>query len=223
MSTRTRTATQSREDSFLYDDDALDLEALSDDELEALLFEEEPEKPKGILNLPTLAGMSLILVGMAYMFQQLGIWSAGIDLTVLAQMLPWLAGIFIILLGFGVLSWRPGRNRKRLKAEKKLAKSQLKAEKARSNDRGRSRSGKRAGNRLVKSRDKKLAGVAGGLADYFGIDPILVRIGFVVGAFATGVGPFLLAYIILAFVMPNVNKKALKPTSSERITIIRDS
>ena len=51
MSTRTRTATQSREDSFLYDDDALDLEALSDDELEALLFEEEPEKAKGILKL----------------------------------------------------------------------------------------------------------------------------------------------------------------------------
>ncbi|MCH8108410.1 MAG: PspC domain-containing protein, partial [Chloroflexi bacterium] len=34
--------------------------------------------------------------------------------------------------------------------------------------------------RLVKSTDKKLFGVAGGVAEYFDIDPILVRVGFVV-------------------------------------------
>ncbi|MDA0378185.1 MAG: PspC domain-containing protein [Bacteroidetes bacterium] len=220
MTTRTRTTTTSKETDFLYDDETLDLDALSEDELEALLFEEEPEKPKGLFNLPTLAGLSLILVGVAYIFQQLGLWSAGIDLTVLAQMLPWLAGILIILLGFGVLSWRPGRSRKRQKAEKKLAKSQLRAEKARSSN---SReSGRKSGRKLVKSENKKLAGVASGLAEYFGIDPTLVRIGFVIGTIASG-GPFLLSYIILAFVMPGENKKALGPSASERITIIRDS
>lgn len=219
MSTRTRTSTATQELDSLYDDETLDLDALSDDELEALLFEEEPEKPKGLFNLPTLAGLSLILVGVAYIFQQLGLWSAGIDLTVLAQMLPWLAGILIILLGFGVLSWRPGRNRKRQKAEKKLAKSQLRAEKARQSGKA---SGRSSGRKLRKSEDKKLAGVAAGLAEYFGIDPTLIRIGFVIGTIASG-GPFLLAYIILAFVMPSENMKSLKPSTSERITIIRDS
>jgi len=223
MATKTRTSSSAQETDFLYDDETLDLEALSDDELEALLFEEEPEKPKGLFNLPTLAGLSIIMVGIAYIFQQMGLWSAGIDLTVLAQMLPWLAGILIILLGFGVLSWRPGRsrNRKRQKAEKKLAKSQLRAEKARSA--GSTASGRKAGRKLRKSEDKKLAGVASGLAEYFGIDPTLVRIGFVIGTIASGGGPFLLAYIILAFVMPGQDKKALKPSASERITIIRDS
>lgn len=220
MSTRTRTSSSSQSTDFLYEDEALDLDALSEDELEALLFEEEPEKPKGMFNLPTLAGLSLILVGVAYIFQQLGLWSAGIDLTVLAQMLPWLAGILIILLGFGVLSWRPGKNRKRQKAEKKLAKSQLQAEKARRA--GSRESGRKAGRKLVKSENKKLAGVASGLAEYFGIDPTLVRIAFVIGTVASG-GPFLLSYIILAFVMPGENKKALGPSASERITIIRDS
>jgi len=76
---------------------------------------------------------------------------------------------------------------------------------------------------LRKTSDKKLAGVAGGLADYFGIDPTLVRIGFVIGTIASGGGPFLLGYLILAFVMPSGEKKALKPTPAERITIIRDS
>ena len=221
MSTRTRTSQRTTEDTFLYDDETLDLEALNDDELEALLFEEESDKPKGLFNLPTVAGLSIIMVGIAYIFQQMGILGGAIDLTVLAQMLPWLAGMLIILLGFGVLSWRPGRNRKRVKAEKKLAKSQLRAEKARSKSRG---SNSRDGRKLVKSKDKKLAGVASGIADYFGIDPTLVRIAFVIGTIASG-GPFLLAYIIMAFVMPDPEKKALKsnPSPSERITIIRDS
>ncbi len=220
MSTRTRTSTRNDEQDYLYDKETLDLETLSNDELEDLLFEEEPEKPKGFFNLPTMAGMALILVGIGYIFQKLGLLGAGIDLTVLAQMLPWLAGILIILLGFGVLSWRPGGTRKRAKVEKKLAKSQLRAEKARDKNQG----GRSEGHKLSRSKDKKLAGVAGGIADYFGIDPTLVRIGFVIGTIASS-GSFLFAYVIMAFLMPNEEKKAFKtnPTASERITIIRDS
>jgi len=47
--------------------------------------------------------------------------------------------------------------------------------------------------------DKKIGGVAGGLASYFGIDPLLVRISFAVAALFSAVG--LVAYILmLAFV-----------------------
>jgi phage shock protein C len=216
MSTRTKTVIQ-QEESYLYDDEALDLEALSEDELDALLFDDEKEKPTGMLNLPTLSGLSLILVGIAYIFQQLGVWGTGIDLSVLASLLPWVAGIFIILLGFGVLSWRPNRkNKKRMKAEKKLARQQKK--------RGRqvsvSSSRKSERGKLVKSRNKKMAGVCAGIAEYFGIDTTLVRIAFVVGTVASG-GPFLLAYIILSFVMPSPDRET--PAKEERITIIRDS
>src|SRR5690349_11645531 len=49
------------------------------------------------------------------------------------------------------------------------------------------------------SHDKLIGGVAGGLGRYFGVDPILFRIAFVVLTFAGGVG--ILAYIgLLAFV-----------------------
>ena len=55
--------------------------------------------------------------------------------------------------------------------------------------------------RLYKSRkEKMIAGVAGGLAEYFDVDPVLLRIGFVVLAFLHGVG--VLAYIILCIVVP---------------------
>ena len=50
------------------------------------------------------------------------------------------------------------------------------------------------------NKDKMLGGVAGGLADYFAIDPTLVRIIFVVSLFAGGAG--VLAYIILWIVVP---------------------
>ncbi len=56
--------------------------------------------------------------------------------------------------------------------------------------------------RLVKSTDKKLFGVAGGLAEYFNVDPTLVRVGFVVACIACFfLG--LVAYVALAIMMPS--------------------
>jgi phage shock protein C len=48
--------------------------------------------------------------------------------------------------------------------------------------------------------DRKIAGVCGGLGQYFGIDPTLVRLLFVLGLIF--VGGTLLAYVILAIVIP---------------------
>ncbi|MDE5414090.1 PspC domain-containing protein [Alkalihalobacterium chitinilyticum] len=51
--------------------------------------------------------------------------------------------------------------------------------------------------------DRKLAGVCGGLAAYFGIDPSLVRVLFIILFFLTAGFPLLLGYIAAAFVIPN--------------------
>ena len=48
--------------------------------------------------------------------------------------------------------------------------------------------------------DKKLCGVCAGVADYFGIDPTIVRVVWVLAFFLWGVG--LLAYLICALIMP---------------------
>lgn len=45
-----------------------------------------------------------------------------------------------------------------------------------------------------------IAGVCSGIADYFAIDPILVRLAFIAVTFAGGAG--ILAYIVLWIVMP---------------------
>ena len=57
--------------------------------------------------------------------------------------------------------------------------------------------------RLTKSNSNKmLAGVLGGIGEYFGIDPTLVRVAFCcLSVFSAGF-PGLLLYIILALVVP---------------------
>lgn len=50
--------------------------------------------------------------------------------------------------------------------------------------------------------DKVIGGVAAGLADYFGIDKVIVRVLFVLGVFLPLPFPFILTYIILWIAMP---------------------
>lgn len=47
---------------------------------------------------------------------------------------------------------------------------------------------------------KKLAGVCGGLAEYFEIDPTLVRLGWALVSLFAGTG--IVAYVVAAIVMP---------------------
>ena len=64
--------------------------------------------------------------------------------------------------------------------------------------------------RLYRSQtDRMIWGVCGGLAKYFDIDPTIIRIIFVVLIFANGLG--ILAYIILAIVVPLEGSKATEP------------
>ncbi|HEY6952478.1 MAG TPA: PspC domain-containing protein [Bacteroidota bacterium] len=55
--------------------------------------------------------------------------------------------------------------------------------------------------RLYRSiKEKMIGGVCGGIAEYFDIDPVLIRILFVVAVFAGGSG--ILAYIICWIIIP---------------------
>ena len=53
--------------------------------------------------------------------------------------------------------------------------------------------------KLYKSRDKKICGVCGGFAKYFGIDPTIVRLVYLLLFICGGVG--ILPYIIAAILM----------------------
>jgi phage shock protein C len=55
---------------------------------------------------------------------------------------------------------------------------------------------------LKKSSDKILAGVCGGIADYFGFDPTLVRLAYLLISILSAAFPGILVYIILWIIMP---------------------
>lgn len=187
---------------------SLDLDDVSDEDISGLFFEDEEEEAS-IWNVPTMSGLALIVVGMVYLLSEMGLLT-GFDPSEIAPFLSALGGILVILLGFGVLSWRPNRKKKKKKAvdldtgEKKVVEEASK---------------KKRRKRLKRSRyDKKIMGVCGGIGNYLNIDPTLVRIAFVIGTIFTN-GGFLLAYLALSFAIPK--EEAL--TAEERLRIIRES
>ena len=63
--------------------------------------------------------------------------------------------------------------------------------------------------RLTRSaQHKMIAGVCGGLAEYFDLDVTLVRVAYVLISILSVAFPGILAYIILMFVMPPPDSQA---------------
>lgn len=69
--------------------------------------------------------------------------------------------------------------------------------------------------RLTKSSTNKiLAGVCGGIGEYFDIDPTIVRLAFVFLAFFNGMG--IVIYVILAVIMPSEDSSKMTQMASGR-------
>ena len=64
-----------------------------------------------------------------------------------------------------------------------------------------------AGRKLERARNARLGGVCSGIARYFGVDPVIIRIVFAGGTLLTG-GLLAIAYIALAFVLPKSNAES---------------
>ena len=59
---------------------------------------------------------------------------------------------------------------------------------------------------LTKSNNRMIGGVCGGLAEYFDLDPTLVRVAYVLLSFFSIAFPGIIAYFILWLIMPEPNK-----------------
>lgn len=220
---------------------------VTDEELEIYLSRLEEEKSDSPWNFSTVAGLSLIVVGVLYLLQQLGL-ADGLGVTLIANMLPWLAGVLIILVGFGVLSRDRSSARRADRVEPGPSDRDAGPDTGREDDRedGSDTDTSRTDDsdpamspditraardfvravrrtlsekRLTKSRDRKIAGVCAGLAEYVGVDPTLMRIAWVAAAIF-GLGSAVLLYLILILVMPGPDD--LAPAEKIRVTISRD-
>ncbi|HWP31172.1 MAG TPA: PspC domain-containing protein [Fimbriimonadales bacterium] len=73
--------------------------------------------------------------------------------------------------------------------------------------------------RLYRSpEEKKIAGVCSGLGEYFDVDPVFFRVGFVVLVFAGGTG--VIAYLAMAFLVP-IKGRDLSPVRAPRLHLSR--
>ena len=68
--------------------------------------------------------------------------------------------------------------------------------------------------------DRKIAGVAGGVAEYFDLDPTLVRLAWAIAVLFGGFG--LLVYVILWIVLPEGDQVASRPRRSQALMILEE-
>ena len=60
--------------------------------------------------------------------------------------------------------------------------------------------------KLYRSSNRIIAGVCGGIADYFDFDPTLIRVIYLVLSLFSAAFPGVLLYIILMLMIPNYDK-----------------
>lgn len=185
-------------------------------------LEEEKKENTNIWNFATVTGIAILFAGMVFMLQSVGL-SAGPDLSDMIEVLPFIGGVLVSLVGFGFLVGdrkrarsKKKKNRRARHSGKRFDFSEINREYTREklkNDldekkEGEGRESSESGTyafgyskKLYKSRsDKKWIGVCGGLAKYFGISSTVIRLLFVI-TFIAGSGTSLLVYIALAIAL----------------------
>lgn len=187
----------------------------------ALRTTETPEAKESFLNLPTLAGVSTLAVGLAYMLSYFGIHLLPFGIGGLVTSMTLISGFLIVLFGMGILSWKPKKNK-----DKTIGKQQIPGSMA-----GYGTMTANGNKKLMRSMsNKKVSGVCAGIANYFNLDPTLVRVAFVLSMFIFQGFP-LLAYGIMSAVLPkepllpftpNRNTPPSDPMDNDRIRITRD-
>lgn len=70
---------------------------------------------------------------------------------------------------------------------------------------------------LYLSSDKKFLGVCGGIAEYFNVDPTLIRIAVACLALYTAVIPALIIYVVMSFVFPQQPEGYTTVSSSKKL------
>ena len=131
-----------------------------------------------------ILGAVLVIVGFF-----LGAHNLGLIPWQLAEAWRWFtrarSGVGVILLGIALIVWAQSGRRITLP---------------------------RSGGKLTRSRSEKwVAGVLGGLAAYFGIDVTLLRLAFIALVVLFDIGGLIIAYIVMAIVVPLEPREAAAP------------
>lgn len=217
MKQRTR---QSQSSDPLMDFEAHELQATMHE-----FLEDEKDSNTNIWNFSTIAGIAMFFVAIVFIIQSIGL-TIGPDVSGIVEVLPLIGGVIITLIGFGFIASDKTKKKKQKKSTSSYKynydfdkEGESKGEDYTLNndlgDKDKSKKHSKASSdqadfdkyafrrvkKLYKSRtDKKIAGVCGGLAKYFGISAAVIRVLFIITLFAGG-GTSLLIYLALALAL----------------------
>ncbi|HEX9658296.1 MAG TPA: PspC domain-containing protein [Bacteroidota bacterium] len=150
-------------------------------------------------------GGLLIVVGALWILHNLGIHFWGFWWGI-----SWETVLALLLIGFGLMFLFEKRNSSPSTKEESSDEVHGHASADENSPRDQTMANEKTKDRLMRSRtDNKILGVCGGIAAYAGIDSTLVRLLFVLGAFAS-FGLFFLGYIVLGIVVPKEPSPAIE-------------
>jgi len=186
--------------------------SLTESDLDELFFEETAPKTGGSFNLPIIAGMGLIGVVFLNILQQIGLLP-GSGLQEAFIVFPLFGILLVLLLGLMPRKRKRRRKRRGRAAKKKQDSPREKRKRSEEGTEARSTDGSlktsippqsdTAKSWLpAKSRDKVIAGVCAGLAPHIGMDVAVLRLIFALGVILSAGTISVIAYIVLAILMP---------------------
>lgn len=164
-----------------------ELNSISDEDLDRLLDDTSDPSSGRFGRIATYTGLAmLVIVGVLILAElpMLSLSVAAVDPSIGLGIL----GVLLAFIGYGLFAGR--RTKKKSTSTESDTKESDTEEAEEEED-----------NTLRRSSEKKLMGVCGGLAEYFGLDPSMVRVAFVLALVFSG-GPMFLVYFGMAYVMP---------------------
>jgi phage shock protein C len=172
-----------------------DLNAALDDYINE---QQVPEKVR-LINVPTLAGLSILGLTTLSIINGFFPWIGGMQVSELEGLIV-IGGIITTVVAFGAFSGQAQERKRRLLQKKK--KNKLTPAMEVDEHPSLEPYAGVANQRLFRSRtDQRLLGVCGGIAKYLGISSQAVRILWIIGSLFTA--PFMIPlYFILGFVIP---------------------
>jgi phage shock protein C len=197
--------TKTNDQSTLFEVSDRDLESTLEHYLEERV--EAPAKPS-FMNFFTVSGLAILMTGFFAVVQLFLPFS--FDFTKILNVVPLVGGIIVMLVGLGFFNSEYRKSKSAIKRGKTKEKPKVFSENTGSNAIPTDPIALKQKKKLFKSRrDKRIAGVCGGLADYFGVDATLVRIAFV-ALFFLGSGSPAFVYIALSFLLDKEPKSLNK-------------
>lgn len=171
---------------------------------EEFIKEDPPkQKNKGLLNVASVTGAVMLVVAFFAVLQFLGL-NIGPDMSGLLPVMTAIGGILVLIFGLGWFSRR--KSERKSKKSKDIPDFKIKNKKSDTQNNTFKNdfepyAFKKKKRLFLSRKDKKIFGVCGGLGDYLGVDPTIVRVLLAISVLSFYGTPIFI-YVLMGIFLP---------------------